>query len=105
MIRTKSKKGVAIIQNPHNGEILAMASLPTYDPGEKVAKQEYLNNNASKDYRINAINKYPICLLYLEVDPTLVDVNIHPRKTEVKLSIEDKLCSILPNLIPSILLT
>ena len=46
LIRTKSKKGVAIIQNPHNGEILAMASLPTYDPGEKVAKQEYLNNNA-----------------------------------------------------------
>ncbi len=42
------------------------------------------------------INKYPICLLYLEVDPTLVDVNIHPRKTEVKLSIEDKICQILP---------
>ncbi len=46
LIRTKSKRGVAIIQNPHNGEILAMASLPTYDPGAKVAKQEYLNNNA-----------------------------------------------------------
>ncbi len=42
------------------------------------------------------INKYPVCLLYLEVDPTLVDVNIHPRKTEVKLSIEDKICQILP---------
>ncbi len=46
LIRTKSKKGVAIIQNPHNGEILAMASLPKYNPEEKVAKQEYLINNA-----------------------------------------------------------
>ncbi|MBR3653875.1 MAG: penicillin-binding protein 2 [Elusimicrobia bacterium] len=46
LIRTKSKRGVAIIQNPHNGEILAMASLPTYNPEEKVGKQEYLRNNA-----------------------------------------------------------
>ncbi len=46
LIRTKSKKGVAIIQNPHNGEILAMASLPKYNPEEKIAKQEYLINNA-----------------------------------------------------------
>ena len=46
LIRTKTKRGVAIIQNPHNGEILAMASLPTYNPEEKVAKQEYLHNNA-----------------------------------------------------------
>ena len=42
------------------------------------------------------INKYPIVLLYIEVDPSLVDVNIHPRKTEVKISIEDMICSILP---------
>ncbi len=43
------------------------------------------------------INKYPICILYIDVDPSLVDVNIHPRKTEIKLSIEDELCQILPN--------
>ena len=44
--RTKSKKGVAIIQNPHNGEILAMASLPTYNPEEKVSNQDFLKNCA-----------------------------------------------------------
>ena len=42
------------------------------------------------------INKYPICILYIDVDPSLVDVNIHPRKTEIKLSIEDVLCNVLP---------
>ncbi|MCR4662987.1 MAG: penicillin-binding protein 2 [Endomicrobiaceae bacterium] len=44
--RTKSKKGVAIIQNPHTGEILAMASLPNYNPEEKVSDQNFLKNNA-----------------------------------------------------------
>ncbi len=42
------------------------------------------------------INKYPIVILYLEVDPSLVDVNIHPRKTEIKLSIEDLICKDIP---------
>ena len=46
LTRTKAKRGVAIIQNPHNGEILAMASLPTYNPEEKVADQDYLKNRA-----------------------------------------------------------
>ena len=37
------------------------------------------------------INKYPICIVYIDLDPTLVDVNIHPRKTEVKLSNEEEI--------------
>ncbi len=46
MKKNKAKKGVAIIQNPKNGEILAMASFPNYDPGDKVGDQEYLRNCA-----------------------------------------------------------
>lgn len=44
--KTKSKKAVAIIQNPHNGEILAMASLPTYNPNEPVKDLNALKNGA-----------------------------------------------------------
>ena len=44
--KTKAKKGVAIIQNPHNGEILAMASFPDFNPNNPVLKQEYLRNGA-----------------------------------------------------------
>ncbi len=47
--RTKAKKAVAIIQNPNNGDILAMASLPNYNPNEPVSKIEYLNNVAISD--------------------------------------------------------
>ncbi|MBQ3834051.1 MAG: penicillin-binding protein 2 [Elusimicrobia bacterium] len=47
--RTKSKKAIAIIQNPNNGDILAMVSLPNYNPNEPVKKLEYLNNAAISD--------------------------------------------------------
>ncbi|CCV64297.1 DNA mismatch repair protein MutL [Alteracholeplasma palmae J233] len=31
------------------------------------------------------VNKYPIASIYITIDPSLVDVNVHPQKTEVKL--------------------
>lgn len=33
-------------------------------------------------------NKYPLVLLYLTLDPSLVDVNVHPQKMEAKLANE-----------------
>ncbi|MFA7074861.1 MAG: penicillin-binding protein 2, partial [Endomicrobiaceae bacterium] len=46
MESTKSKKAVAIIQNPHTGEILAMASFPNYNPENKISDISLLRNNA-----------------------------------------------------------
>lgn len=46
MASTKSNKAVAIIQNPHTGEILAMASLPNYNPEDKISDISLLRNNA-----------------------------------------------------------
>ncbi|MDE5547034.1 MAG: DNA mismatch repair endonuclease MutL, partial [Anaeroplasmataceae bacterium] len=37
------------------------------------------------------IGKYPIAVLYLEIDPMLVDVNVHPSKTEIKISNEEQI--------------
>lgn len=38
------------------------------------------------------IGKYPIVILYFDIDPLLVDVNVHPTKTEIKISNEEELC-------------
>lgn len=37
------------------------------------------------------IGKYPIVVLYLEIDPMLIDVNVHPSKTEIKISNENQI--------------
>lgn len=43
--------------------------------------------------------RFPVYLLYIEIDPKLVDVNIHPKKHEIKLSNENRLIEILESLI------
>jgi len=35
------------------------------------------------------INKHPICILNLNIDPSMLDVNVHPAKTEVKFEKEE----------------
>ncbi len=41
------------------------------------------------------ISKYPIGFIYLTIDPLLIDVNIHPAKTEIKISIETDIAKLL----------
>jgi len=43
------------------------------------------------------VNRHPIYALYIDMDPTLVDVNIHPHKAEVRFSEERDLCQIIQN--------
>lgn len=40
-------------------------------------------------------NRYPITLLYIESDPSIVDVNIHPRKLEIKFSEYQRLLELI----------
>ncbi len=51
------------------------------------------------------IGKYPIAVVYLEIDPLLIDVNVHPSKTEIKISNEEQIISKLQECIPTLLET
>lgn len=62
----------------------------------------YINQRMVRSYVLqNAIldayqpyipaHRYPLCILHLQLDPHLVDVNVHPSKWEVKLSKEGQL--------------
>ncbi len=41
------------------------------------------------------IGRHPIVILSIEMDPTLIDVNVHPSKLEVRLSKEAELCELI----------
>ena len=48
-------------------------------------------------------HKYPFTSLYYEITPSLLDVNVHPQKSELKLTNGDDVYEITYNLIRSIL--
>ncbi len=62
-------------------------------------------NRAINDayYTYKPDGKYPVVVLNIETDPTLVDVNIHPTKQDVKLSKMDSLHNLLYETIKNVL--
>ncbi len=58
-------------------------------------------NRCIKDayHRVLADNKYPIVVINIETDPTLIDVNIHPTKQDIKFSKIESLTDLLFNTI------
>jgi len=70
----------------------------------------FVNNRLIKNHELNKIitdcyhtyipaSKYPIVVINIEVDPILIDINIHPTKMDIKFSKPDTLKELLTNLI------
>ncbi|HOP65842.1 MAG TPA: DNA mismatch repair endonuclease MutL, partial [Bacilli bacterium] len=58
-------------------------------------------NRAINDayYTYKPVNKFPIVILNINADPTLIDVNIHPTKQDIKLSKKRDLNDLITNTI------
>lgn len=62
------------------------------------ANGRYVRSNAIAQALIDAyytqlpIGKFPVAAIYLDIDPILVDVNVHPTKIEIKISNEENIC-------------
>ena len=70
----------------------------------RYVKNYTITNAIIEGYRTYLpIGKYPIAVLYLEIDPILIDVNVHPSKTEIKISNEELITSTLLECIKSTL--
>ncbi len=75
-------------------------SQPSYARGNRSYEIVFINGRYVKNKLIfqaieNAykerlpINKYPVCILSVDLDPKTIDVNVHPTKTEVKFHDEE----------------
>lgn len=66
----------------------------------------YINNRTVRNETINKVineaykstiplNRFPVFFLFIDIDPSMLDVNIHPAKTEVKIQDMDELLVLL----------
>ena len=54
-------------------------------------------NDAYSNYKEDS--RYPVCVLIIETDPSLLDVNIHPSKLDIKFSNFDDLNNLIKDMI------
>ncbi len=76
-------------------KLTGLVSLPTYNKANSLSQYLFVNNRPVRDKLLLGALKgayagvlenarYPACVLFLEVDPMHVDVNVHPAKAEVR---------------------
>ncbi len=82
--------------------LYAVAALPHIKRSDRSNIKIYINNRPIQNYAlVQAVTygygellpggSYPYCYLFIDVDPTLVDFNIHPAKREAKLRIQSEI--------------
>ena len=91
-------------------KVFGYISVPEETRASKNYINTFINGRYIKNYGIqNAIidaygtllmiNRYPLCVINIEMDPILLDVNVHPTKQEVRLSKEAELIRLIKEVI------
>lgn len=74
-----------------------------YINGRYVTNRE-ISREIEKVYKsLIPLNRFPVFILFIDINSSLIDVNIHPKKHEVKLSNENNLIAILCEMIEEVL--
>ena len=90
----------------NNLKIEGFIGLPKISRSTRMHEFTYVNSRYIKDKTINsaldkacsekfAINKFPFCVLNLSINPSHLDVNVHPAKLEVKFEDESSVFSVV----------
>lgn len=87
-------------------EVSGHISKPVLSRGTPADMSIFVNGRAVRSSRINQAvidgcrtqimkHRYPVCVLFINVDPSLLDVNVHPTKIEVKFQQEKKVLRVI----------
>ncbi len=58
-----------------------------YYMNNRMLKSDFIAKSIEEGYReYLMLHKFPLCMLYFEVDPQKIDVNVHPTKMDVRIS-------------------
>ena len=96
--------------NNDDYKVFGYISVPEETRASKNYINIFINGRYIKNYGIqNAIidaygtllmiNRYPLCVINIEMDPILLDVNVHPTKQEVRLSKEAELIRLIKEVV------
>src|SRR5699024_12506932 len=67
---------------------------------KRFIRDPYLNHAVMDAYKeILPTDAYPLYILFIEIDPSKIDVNVHPTKTEIKYQDDRALYAILKSAI------
>ena len=89
------ENAIAVDAEREDISLTGFAGLPTYSRGAAVAQFVFVNGRPVRDkLLLGALrgaysdflsrDRHPVVVLFVECDPTCVDVNVHPAKSEVR---------------------
>jgi DNA mismatch repair protein MutL len=93
--REFSANALVLDQERESVRLTGHAGLPTFSRGNSAHQYLFVNGRPVRDRLLQgalraayadylARDRHPVAALYLTLDPTLVDVNVHPAKSEVR---------------------
>ena len=100
------KKMIKIENRNNDYEINGYISLPEVNRSSKNYISTLVNGRVVKNYQLSKIinesystfkedTRYPIVVINIKTDPSLLDVNIHPSKLDIKFSNMDELIKLI----------
>lgn len=110
----QAKQMLAIHNEDVNFTINGFISEPRLTRASKSYLSLFINGRYIKNYVLNQaitkgygsklmIGRFPIAVLYITLDPQLIDVNVHPTKQEVRISNERDLYHLIQEAINAVL--
>ena len=95
-------------------QIFGYTTLPTHNLGTNTKQYMFVNGRPVKDRLMLAAlkqayhdrlakNRHPICVLFVDLPPRHIDVNVHPAKAEIRFKNDREVFSLIYNSVKNIL--